>query len=164
MSASPTRADITEAIRRQLNDVPDSDIAKVEDTERLASRMVAMVPRVTNFAELIGPVYSTKALMKMWGMTRAGVSKRVSDGKLLALKVEGENLFPLFQFSGDEIRDDVLALARILRPEVDPFTIAQWLLTPLSEFDGRTTMQLLDEGNRNWAEQAAKRAARRWAM
>lgn len=163
-SASPMRDEIAEAFRRQLNDVPDSDIENVQDTEGLASRMASMVPRATNFADLVGPVYSTKALTKMWGITRAAVSKKAATGKLLALKVEGENLFPLFQFKGAEIRDDVITLVHILRAEVDPFTIAQWLLAPLEECGGRTAIELLDAGERDAAETAANRAARRWAM
>ncbi|MGO1264943.1 hypothetical protein [Microbacterium sp.] len=169
MSASPTRDemrdDIADEVRRRLNEVSDSDIAEVDDAGKLASSMMALVPRATTFGELIGPVYSTKALSAMWGgMSRAGVSKRVSEGKLLALKVERENLFPLFQFQGTEIREDVIALVRILRPEADPFTIAQWLVAPLEDCGGRSAIELLDAGDRASADKAAKKAARRWAM
>ena len=70
---------ILEAVRRELAEVPTADLENVKDAEALGSKMVAMVPRSAGgqLGRIIGPVYSTKALMTMWGITRQGVSKRV---------------------------------------------------------------------------------------
>lgn len=160
------RADeILESVRRRLSEVPAADLGNVKDAKALGSRMVAMVPRSTGgpFGRIVGPVYSTNALTTMWGITRQGVSKRVSDGRLFALHVQGRNLFPAFQFDGKRIRKDVMSVVDLLRASSDPFTIAQWIRTPLADADDRTPLELLDAGESALVENLAKRNASRWS-
>lgn len=160
------RADeIIEAVRRKLDEVPAADLENVKDAAALGSRMVAMVPRSTGgpLGRIVGPVYSTKALTTMWGITRAAVSKRAAEGRLFALRVQKRNLFPAFQFDGKRVREDVLHIVGLLRSSADPFTIAQWLRTPLVEAEDRTPLELLDAGQRALAENLAKRSASRWS-
>ncbi|WP_152349027.1 hypothetical protein [Brevibacterium sp. CFH 10365] len=160
------RADeILEAVRRELAEVPAADLENVKDAAALGSRMVAMVPRNTGgpLGRIIGPVYSTNALTTMWGITRQGVSKRANEGRLFALYVQGKNLFPVFQFDGKRVREDVLHIVSLLRASADPFTIAQWLRTPLLEAEDRTPLELLDTGDGVLAENLAKRSASRWS-
>lgn len=156
---------ILEAVRRELAEVPAADLESVKDAAALGSRMVAMVPRSTGgpLGRIIGPVYSTNALTKMWNITRQGVNKRVKEGRLLTLYVQGKNLFPTFQFDGKRVREDVLHIVDLLRASSDPFTIAQWLRTPLVEAEGRTPLELLDAGESAQAENLAKRSASRWS-
>src|SRR5699024_8163043 len=94
-----------------------ADLESVKDAAALGSRMVAMVPRSTGgpLGRIIGPVYSTNALTKMWNITRQGVNKRVKEGRLLTLYVQGKNLFPTFQFDGKRVREDVLHIVDLLR-------------------------------------------------
>lgn len=127
--------------------------------------MVAMVPRSTGgpLGRIIGPVYSTRSLMAMWDITRAAVSKKVAEANLFALKVQGQNLFPAFQFDGNLVRRDVLHLVNLLRGSADAFAIAQWLRTPLNEAADRTPLELLDSGEGDLAEEMAKRSASRWS-
>jgi hypothetical protein len=112
---------------------------------------------------MIGPVYSTNALMTMWGITRRGVNKLVADERLFALSVRKRNLFPEFQFAGNRVRDDVLHIVNLLRTSSDPFTIAQWLRTPLVEAEDRTPLELLDAGETALVEDSAKGVASRWS-
>lgn len=113
---------------------------------------------------VIGPVYSTRALMTMWGVSRSTVNKRVKEGQLLTLKVQGKNLFPAFQFTDQQVRPDVLKIVDELRSVADPFTIAQWLRTPMAEDPkARTPLSALDAGRRQVALKAARRAAVRWS-
>src|SRR5699024_10597236 len=66
--------------------------------------------------------------------------------RLFALHVQNGKLYPAFQLDGTQVREDVLCLVGILRASADPFTIAQWLRTPLVEAEDRTPLELLDTG------------------
>lgn len=114
--------------------------------------------------EAIGPVYTTRALSALWGVTEATVGSRAKAGKVLRIKVQGKNLFPVFQFHGQHVRRDVLGVVDELRRcAVDPFTIAQWLQSPLADDpDDGTPLALLKAGRRAEALSAARRAAARW--
>lgn len=113
---------------------------------------------------VIGPVYSTRAVMTMLRVSRSTVSKRVKDGQLLTLKVKGRSLFPAFQFADQQVRHDVLKIVDELRGVADPFTIAQWLKTPMADDPKvRTPLAALDAGRHQVALRAARRAAARWS-
>lgn len=87
----------------------------------------------------------------------------MKEGRLFALHVQGKSLFPVFQFDGRQVRKDVLHIVGILRTSADPFTIAQWLCTPLVEAEDRTPLGLLDAGEGPLVEKLAKRNAARWS-
>lgn len=113
---------------------------------------------------VIGPVYSTRALMTMWGVSRSTVSKKAREGRVLAIKVQGRNLFPEFQFDDGQVRPDVMKIVDELRECADPFTIALWLQTPMAD-DPKTRSPLvaLNAGRHRVALNAARRAAARWS-
>lgn len=163
--ANSRAEEILEVVRRELAEVPAADLEIVKDAAALGSKMVALVPRSTGgpVGRIIGPVYSTSALTTMWGITRQAVSKRAFEGHLFALNVQRRNLFPAFQFDGKRVREDVLHIVSLLRPSADPFNIAQWLRTPLTEAEGRTPLELLDAGEGPQVENLAKRNAARWS-
>nr|WP_245579870.1 hypothetical protein [Brevibacterium album] len=136
-AAESARDRIISDVTRHLKDVPDSALEALEHPEQLGEKMVALVPRTPGaYGRIIGPVYSTRALEAMWGMTRAAISQKVRTGKLLALKVKGRSLFPVFQFDGERVRADVIEIVQELEGAVDAFTIAQWMRSPLSEHGG----------------------------
>lgn len=162
--AERAREELLANVKKELHNVPDADLEDV-DAAAVGARMVAVVPRKAGrLGTIVGPLYSTKALMSMWDVSRAAVSKKVVEGKLLTLKVKGENLFPVFQFDGTKVRDDVLELVRILDSAVDPFTIAQWMRTPLEELGHSTPLEALDARKTTDAMRAAEQAAARWSM
>lgn len=86
-----------------------------------------------NFAagEAFGPVYPLDAVMKLLRLTEAEVADLVWTDRLLALPVEDSLLFPVFQFKGHEIRQEVIEVARILSKASDAFSAAQWLHSKL---------------------------------
>lgn len=162
-TADATREAILRSIRANLASVPDAQLAAVTDPDSVGAQMARVLPGVGECGRLIGPVYSTKALMAMWGVSRAAVSKKAKAAQLLALKVERENLFPVFQFHEGRVREDVMEVVGALRGHVDPFTIAQWLRTPQAhDADNRTPLELLDAGKLDDVLSAARATAARW--
>ncbi|MCQ9368556.1 hypothetical protein NQ036_09945 [Brevibacterium sp. 91QC2O2] len=164
-SAQKTRDEIVAGVRAALDSMPDKRFEDLDDPALLGDRIARMLPQAPGaFSALIGPVYSTKALTSMWDISREAVSKKAKKHQLFAIKVEGDNLFPLFQFSGDSVRSDVLAVANVFREVVDPATIALWIMTPLAgDEQKRTPLGLLDNGHLEDALAAARRTARNWA-
>lgn len=114
------------------------------------------------FGRIIGPVYSTQALMLMWQIDVVDVARLSANDDLLALKVQGEYLCPLFQFDGSAVRADIMAIVKILRSSADPFTIAQWLRIPIVEAGCQTPIDMLDSGERTAVELLAMGNANRW--
>ena len=165
-AADQRRTEILDNVRARLNDFPDDQMAAVNDPAAIGERMARMVPPVAGeFGRLIGPVYSTKALEAMWSVTRAAVSKKVRDKRIFALKVSGASIFPLFQFDGIDVRQDILEVVRLLEDVgIDNWTIAAWLRTPVaSDEAGRTPIGLLDAGQSEVVTVAARRLGERWA-
>lgn len=165
-TADASRDAILRDLRTRLKGMADEQFSDVDPTV-ISARMARMVPPNPGpgeYGKLIGPVYSTGALEALWGVTRAAVSKKAKEGRLLVLKVERENLFPVFQLEGDRVRTDVMEVVGLLREAVDPFTIAQWLKTPqVDDPEGRTPLDLLDAGQNESVLAAASKAAARWA-
>lgn len=113
---------------------------------------------------LIGPVYTTRALMTLMGVSRSTVNRRIKHDRILAIKVQGRNLFPVFQFDEHQVRTDVLKIVDVLRECADPFTIALWLQTPMADDPQvRTPLAALNAGRHRVALNAARRAAARWS-
>lgn len=163
--AEKRRQEIAQAIVNVLDEVPDRYLAEPLDVDHIQQHVLALIhPHRNRLADLVGEVYSTKALETLWGVTREAVSKRFRKGNLFALKVGGQNFFPLFQFDGGEVRDDVMDVIQILRSAGDPWTIAAWLRTPSADDpEDRTPLELLDAGQASRVADEARDMARRWA-
>lgn len=164
-TAEEKREAIVDGLRSRLQQMPDERFDDVSDPRAVGENMAVFVPESPGaFSKIIGPVYSTRALTSLWRVSREAVSKRARNGGLLVLKVEGENLFPVFQFDGAEVRQDVMAVVKAFGEHVDPFTIAQWLNTrQVSDGARRTPIEMLDSGAFNEVVSAARVASARWA-
>ena len=165
-SSGDARAAIVASLSDSLAKLPDTQVNAVEDPAALGQLMARLVPPTPGeFADLIGPVYSTKALESLWGITRAGVSKKARTGQLLALKVDGQNVFPLFQFDGARVRTEVVGTARLMQERgADAWSVAAWLCTPLADDgQGRTPLDLLSAGDVAAVQGHARATAERWA-
>ncbi len=156
---------ILESLRTELLKKPISNLSQLNNHKIIALHLASLVPSPTgSYGDLIGPVYSTSALESMWGISRQAISKKVSKRALLGLKVSGNMLYPVFQFRGDQIRGDVREIAKILLESADPFTAAQWIMTPCpDDARGRTFRHLLDDNELEAVRQYAQQAAERWA-
>lgn len=113
---------------------------------------------------LIGPVYTTRAVMRLLSVSRSTVNNRAKEGKFLTIRVPGGNLFPAFQFDDHQVRPDILKILDELRECADPVTVALWLQTPIvDDSKGRTPLAALNAGRHRVALNAARRTAARWS-
>lgn len=158
-----------EAILRELvhglDALSDEQLVSIDDPVGLGKSMAGLLVAATgSFGQLVGPMYHAQALESLWSISRQELGKQVTAGQVLALQVGDEYLFPVFQFKGRTVREEVLAVVRVLRTAVDPFTIAQWLCTPQQDDpSGRTPLQRLNDGEYGQVLAEAERATTRWS-
>lgn len=159
------RAALLAELVHGLDGLTDQQLAALDDPVGLGQSMVRLVVSAAgSFGQLVGPLYHAQAVEALLALSSKELLRRVSAGELLALQVEGEYLFPVFQFRGAVVREEVVAVVSVLRSVVDPFSIAQWLGSPQSDLlGGRTPLQGLESGDRALVLAAARRAATQWS-
>lgn len=97
----------------------------------------ASAPLASPWDELVGPFLRSEGVQTRLGISRQAVAAKAARRRLLrAITVDGQHLYPLWQFDHGEL---VAGLAGILAmfPEraVDGWTLAGWLRTPDPELD-----------------------------
>ncbi len=144
------------------------DLGELGSPEELAERMVATVPRVSPWDELLGPFYGTTQTCKLLGgISRQAVTDRRERRTLLGLQTaDGRWVYPRFQF--DERNEVIAGLGPVLQcfdRGVDGWTLAGWLVSPLRSLGGRSVVAWLRDGDeREPVLVAARDAARRFAQ
>lgn len=127
----------------------------------------ALPAGVSRLAAAVGPVYTTKSVMKLLSVTRQQVDDRRSRGTILALRTaDGQWVYPAFQFEGHAMRPPVRALLDVFRAaKPDWWTVAAWMRQPRTEWGGKSAAELLAEDPANLPRvlPAADEAAARWA-
>lgn len=136
--------------------------AVLGEPRSFAERAVhAVAPAASAWDELVGPFVRTDGVRARLKITRQAVAAKAARRRLLrVVTVEGEHLYPLWQFDGGRLRaglGDVLALF----PEsaVDGWTLAAWLRTPDPEV-GEAPWNLLSRGDLDRFRTVARNAAR----
>jgi|SRR6185436_5071666 len=100
--------------------------------------------------DLLGPFYSTAQVAKICGgISRQALADRRERRTILGLKTaDGVVVYPSFQF--DETNRVLSGLSEVLQcfrgAEVDDWTLAGWLVSPLQALDGRSAMDWLRSG------------------
>lgn len=117
--------------------------------EALAERMVATLPAPSPWAEL-GPFYSTNRVAKLLGgVSRQAIADRRKRGTLLALRTADDIwVYPEFQFDEHhKVLPGLPEVVRILRgSELDDWTLAGWLSSPMHALDRRSPVEWLRQG------------------
>lgn len=115
------------------------------------------------WAEVVGPVYSTTALCRWLGITRQALAGRVQRRTVLRLETdEHDMVYPAFQFN--QTKESLPGLSRVLTALAqgtdDEWTWAAWLNTP--DIDGLTNAQRLRSGEVELLLPVAVHDARAW--
>lgn len=110
-------------------------------------------------SDLVGPFYSEEGVREMLGDSIGDYSLLVTCAS------DGTPFYPVFQFEGKIPKQNVLDIAAILLISADAWTAGVWLNVPqVDDPQRRTALELLEIGERELVERAAKEAAYRWSQ
>lgn len=113
------------------------------------------------WAEQLGPVYRQADVARLLGRSKQAVAQ---NPRLLRLEMRSGRIgYPVFQFDGRAVLDGIGDVVEILTAAAtDPWTIASWLRSPKSAFDGREPIELLRDGDVEPVVDAARSFAASW--
>ncbi len=163
------KSELMEALAKRIDAlVAGDDPDLLEDPEQVADRMIAAVPRMHGYDELVGPFFTTDAVGRMLhGISRQAVHDRAARRTLLQVKTsDGVSLYPAFQFEDDEVSDRIRSvMTRFRGVPVDGWAIATWFSIPAESLDGLSPRQWLADRRRDAepAHELARSTALRWS-
>jgi hypothetical protein len=173
-AVTPFAARVSALVFEQLSELEARFAAQgrpldeVASARELAERMLATVPSPSRWDEVLGPFYTTAQVAGLLGgISRQAVMDRCRRRTLLGLKTaDGVWVYPLFQF--DEANRVLPGLAPVLQcfdpADVDEWTLASWLVSPLASLGERSAIDWLREGrDLEPALAQARGAARRFS-
>ena len=141
------------------------DLEALGTVEDIADRMLAALPdEGTAWAEVVGPVFTSKGLQNWLGISRQAISQHVLARRILRLKTSDNiSVFPGFQFDHDGGRLPHLSqvLGELVKGIADPWTWASWLNSPDS--DGVTHAERLRQGEWEAVVHEASEDAAAWS-
>lgn len=115
--------------------------------QELAREMVARLPLAQNpWSDIVGPCYTSGALQRELGISRAAVSRAVREHRLLRVTTsDGVNLYPAFQVHAGAV---VSGLGRVLEAlsagTHSTWTWAQWLNARVVDESGKPLPRNID--------------------
>ena len=136
--------------------------AVLGEPRSFAERAVhASAPLASLWDDLVGPFLRSEGVQARLKISRQAVAAKAARRRLLrTVTVDGEHLYPLWQFDSDHL---VTGLAELLAlfPEqaVDGWTLAAWLRTPDPDL-GEAPLDVLARGELDRVSAAARTAAR----
>jgi hypothetical protein len=136
--------------------------AVLGEPRSFAERAVhASAPLASPWDDLVGPFLRSDGVQARLKISRQAVAAKAARRRLLrTITVDGEHLYPLWQFDGDHL---ITGLAELLAlfPEhsVDGWTLAAWLRTRDPDL-GETPLDILARGEVDRVETVARPAAR----
>ena len=144
-------------------------LAELGAPQELAERMVSTLPSPSPWDELIGPFYGPAQVARALGdVSRQAVADRRQRRTLLGLKTaDGHWVYPVFQFDRhNSVLSGLPELLRILAAsDVDDWSLAGWLASPLRSLGGRTPIEWLrSEGEPETLRAAPRDAACRFTQ
>lgn len=132
------------------------------DPRSFAERAVhATAPEASPWDELVGPFLRSDGVQARLGISRQAVAAKAARRRLLrTITADGEHLYPVWQFDGDQLIDGLAELFSVF-PEssVDGWTVAAWFRTPDPEL-GEPPLDALTRGERERVRTVARSAAR----
>lgn len=136
--------------------------AVLGEPRSFAERAVhASAPVASPWDELVGPFLRSAGVQARLKISRQAVAAKAARRRLLrTITVDGEHLYPLWQFDDDQLAAG-LAEVLALFPEqaVDGWTLAAWLRTPDPDL-GEAPLNALARGERSRVRAVARTAAR----
>ena len=139
--------------------------AVLGDPRSFAARAIrASAPAASPWDELVGPFVRTEGVQARLGITRQAVAAKAARRRLLrTITTDGEHLYPLWQFVGDQVLKGLgEVISRFPESEVDGWTVAAWLRTVDREL-GEAPLAAISRGDLDRTVEVAAAAARSFA-
>jgi len=162
---------VTSRVHERLVEFVEADqtaVGALGDPDHFAERILASVPEPSPWSDVVGPVYSTRGVARLFGgISRQAVAERRSRRRLFGVRTsDGEWVYPAWQF--DVANRVVAGLPEVLacfEPEtVDGWTLASWLTAERATLGGASIVDWLQSGGDvEPALVLARDAARRFA-
>lgn len=119
--------------------------------EDVARRMLATVPSPpSRWDDLLGPFYSGNQVAQiLGGISRQAVADRRQRRTLLGLKTaDGIVVYPTFQFNHhNQVLTGLPEILQCFRGSgMDDWTLAGWLVAPMTVLEGRSVLAALQNG------------------
>lgn len=162
--------EVTQRIHARLAIVRESGLdvrAYLDDIAGIAERMTAVLPSPNPLDEVVGPFYDTTGLTKWLGISRQGLARKVSSGKVIGCQLDNDSwVYPTWQFTPTAaVPKQLSEMWRTLREEADPWMCATWLRTPNSDLYGATPSAAVMTGtDADLAVALARETAHRWSL
>lgn len=116
----------------------------------IGKRAAQMITAPILWDQRLGPMMDTAQVCELLGVSRQAVAKKVAAGQLLALPAGRTRRFPTWQFhlgAHTEVRVEVAAILTAFRdtyPDLRPYQVAAWAMTPQPELGGDTPARWLE--------------------
>ena len=121
-------ADVSRAYERA-----ERSLAELGSSAAVADLMVAMLPPPSQWDDVIGPFYgSGQVCRRLGGISRQALADRRARRRILALQtLEGDFVYPLFQFEGAAVLPGLAEVLQLFASDPDDvWTVAAWLVAP----------------------------------
>lgn len=115
-------------------------------------------------ADLVGPFYDSDGVATLLNVPVDALLAAREDGLLLGVQTsDGAWVYPVFQFTGNQVDPGLLPLLRVFHYS-PPWSTAVWLCTPEEDLDGLTPVAWVRAGNPpDVVTRVARHAAHGWA-
>lgn len=132
--------DTSEAVSAEV--IGEAVLSLPTDMRRHVLSVLQQAEDDAAWAEQIGPAYTRKQVAHLLGVSTTAVAK---NSRLLELEQRsGTSVYPVVQFDGDRISEDVGAVVRLFAEVVEtPWTTASWLTSARPELDGLRPIDVL---------------------
>jgi uncharacterized protein (DUF2384 family) len=133
--------------------------------ERIQLEMETLSKHFQHRRQLLEPALTATQVAQLLGTSRQTPHDRVGGQTLLAIKENGKLCFPAWQFDPagpDGVIDGLPAVLKVL--EMSDYAKLNWLTRANPHLDGRTPVDALKAGEREWVvAEAAAAGASQWS-
>jgi hypothetical protein len=116
--------------------------------EPLAGAIARTADAKANLVERADGLLSAEAAGKLLGLSRQGIDKRRTQGRLLAVRIRGDWAYPAAQFADGEVIDGIPEVVSGMS-DASPWSILAFLLSEIDSLGNISPLAALRAGRRD---------------